>query len=309
MKRASMRSPSWFGLLGALLVACAEPGGNQMITTRSSVSDGVGALGDIVAAPGPGVSGLYPGEGVHGLADGWRVDYQKLLVSVGTVTLKGTSDGEIQSVANLVIDLQALPRVGGSIAAVGIDSLPTAIDFTLPRADDQSAPLSPYATDDDVELMAKGGFSVYIEGTLEKADGRSCQPGTSDCVDRPTVQFRWGIPAGFAYQDCAADEGDTNQSITLTFPALHWLRADFDPDDDGGLLLAQWIANADLDRDGETTLAELEQVPAASLFTGRRGYELSGAARPVVTAYDFLREQVRAMGLRSWGRCRSAVDL
>jgi hypothetical protein len=310
-----MRSTSWwFGLLGgALLLGCGDdggtPGGGQDYTTRSSVSDGYGGLGAIITAPGPGVSGLYPGEGPNNLEDGWSVDYQKLLVAVGTVTLRGTDRGDVEFVANRVVDLQGLPPVGSSLGGVDINSRPTAVDFTLERADDRFVPLEPYTSGDDAELMAKGGYAVYIEGTIEKDDGRSCQPGTSVCVDRPTIRFRWGIPADFVYEGCERDPSDGDQSVKLTFPALHWLRANFDPDDDSDLLLAQWIANADLDGDGETTTAELQQIPAASLFTQRRGYELSGTERPIATAYDFLREQVRAMGLRSWGRCQSTANI
>ena len=67
---------------------------------------------------------------------------------------------------------------------------------------------------------------------------------------------------------------------------------------------AQWIADADLDRDGETTQAELKQVPAAVAFPAELGYNLSGAIIPIVTAHDYLEAQARTLGdFQGEGEC------
>ncbi|PCC73527.1 hypothetical protein SAMN02745121_08348 [Nannocystis exedens] len=300
---------------GALLIGCgddggATTGGQMMYTTHGSVSDGLSPVGDVIAAPGDGVFGVESGSGVGQIRDGWTVEYQKILVSLGTVTLTTAAEGDVEVVADFIIDLQSLPVGGSLLERADIRERASTIAFTLPRASaGKSRPLSPYTVEQDAKLMVDGGYAIYVEGTIEKAGGMSCKPeAPADCVPAPLVRFRWGLPHGVAYGDCEwADPTVANEKVTLTFPAVGWLQTAIGAD--SPTLRAQWIADADLDRDGETTLAELQQIDASTLLTRRRGYDLSGASGTIATAYDFLREQARVLGLRSYGECASARDL
>lgn len=67
---------------------------------------------------------------------------------------------------------------------------------------------------------------------------------------------------------------------------------------------AQWIADADLDHDGETTLAELQKIKASDLFAA--DYDLSDAPFEIVTAYDFAEAQALTLGRNSYGDCESS---
>ncbi|MCY1054849.1 hypothetical protein [Nannocystis sp. SCPEA4] len=304
-----------FGLFGgALLCGCGDDsggsaGGGQMYTTRSSVSDGLAAAGDVFVAAGQGVFGVFGGSGAHQIRDGWSVEYQKLLVSLGTVTLRRTDDGDHEVVARVIVDLQGVPDDGVLIDHVDGRGGPASVDFTLPPATTDSAALAPGTLEADAEMMIKNGWAFYIEGTIEKSDGHSCKPDApADCVQASTIRFRWGLPHGAAYTGCEwNDPSVPSQNVTLTLPAVTWLQTSVDTETT--TMRAQWIADADLDRDGETTLEELEQIDAAVLLTRRRGYDLSGTSRPIDTVYDYLREQVLVAGMRSWGRCTSASEL
>ncbi|MDC0716543.1 hypothetical protein [Nannocystis bainbridge] len=312
-----MRGSSWlWGLCGgALLCGCGDDGdtstgGQMMYTTHGSVSDGLSQVGDIIAAPGDGVFGVQSGTGVGQIRDGWTVEYQKVLVSLGSVTLSTAGASDVEIVADYVIDLQSLPTSGALLDHADGRPRPSSIGFTLTQADpDRVRPLSPFTLEQDAALMAKNGYAVYVEGTIEKADGRSCRPeAPADCAPAPSVKFRWGLPNGVAYDDCVwTDPAAASQSVRLAFPAVTWLQTSIGAE--RPTLRAQWIADADLDRDGETTLAELQQIDATTLLTRRRGYDLAGAAGPVATVHDFLREQVRAMAVRSWGECGTIRDL
>ena len=148
-------------------------------------------------------------------------------------------------------------------------------------------------------MLVKEGGALRVEGALTSDGGKSCVPGDPvDCVAAPKIQFRWVIPVGTLYDACPGFEVAENTTTTLQWRMRGdlWLRLGFGEGATAGGRDAQWIADADLDRDGETTLAELQQIKAAALFTPERGYDLSGAPAGLETAYDFLVAQVREMG-------------
>ena len=101
---------------------------------------------------------------------------------------------------------------------------------------------------------------------------------------------------------------DQTTDVTLTIPGDHWFRSNFRPE---SLLprRAQWIADADLDHNGETTLEELKMIKASLLFTPELDYDLAGAPIPVDTAHDFLEAQVLTLGLNTATRCQTARAL
>lgn len=314
----TMRAPSNRLLtapLCALLSACGDDGsstsgGGQMYTTRSSVSDGLVGAVDIVATPGPGASGLAPGTGKGAVIDGWEVEYVKLLVTVGDFTFRQDDGSDVVVTGGYVIDVLALDPTGVQIAGADLPNGPGELAFTIPAAAGL-APLGKNAADEDADLMNKGGFSLYVEGTLTKKDGQSCRPDQpDDCTPAPAITFRWGVPAGASYTGCTNTSvtSDTT-NIALKFPAIHWLLNSFETDPASLPLRAQWIADADLDRNGETTLAELTQTKASLLFTPARGYDLTRAPFTIDTAYDFLLAQSRAIGQRAWGTCATPTPL
>jgi hypothetical protein len=313
----NMRAPGTCLLtasLCALLSACGDDGsssgGGQMYTTRSSVSDGIAAAVDVVATPGQGTSGLAPGTGKGTVIDGWEVEYRKLLITVGDITFAQPDGSDIPATGGYVVDLLMTGASGAHIATLDLPGGVSELAFTMPNAGALAAH-DKYASAGDADLMNSGGFSLYVEGSLTKKDGRSCLPEQpDDCVDAPEITFRWGIPAGASYTACKKT-GATSGIITvdLAIPAVHWLLNSFETDPASLPLRAQWIADADLDRNGETTLDELTQIEASLLFTPALGYDLTRAPFALDTAYDFLLAQSRAIGQRAWGTCATPTPL
>src|SRR5262249_21006210 len=146
-----------------------------------------------------------------------------------------------------------------------------------PNAKAGAKALSPTA-DADLTRMIDGGYSLYIEGTITQ-----CPPGGT-CDPASEISFRWGLPAGTSFDDCAAEDGFNGFAVPAggraqvkpTIHGDHWF---FTAITSGVEIIerrAQYIADSDLDKNGETTLDELKQVKS-SVALPSPPYTLSGA--------------------------------
>jgi len=311
-------------------VACAGETEDTNATTTDGASDpgnsGVSSAGDGVAevdvyvAAGAGVAGLDPGKEVVNTVDGWTVDYDKLIVTVGHVRSESTDlaldgvSGEIERGAYVVDLRQGAVRQKLSRAEVYVEPFGSVEfadhEFDMAGASAASRLLEP-ATDADYDLMVKGGYSIYMEGTLSNPAGQSCDlEDPLTCTPVSTITFKWGLVWATSFTGCRGFvvDDDESASVTLTIPGDHWFRSNFTPD---GTLprRAQWIADADLDRNGETTLEELKMSKASLLFTPKLDYDLAGSPIPIDTAHDFLEAQVRTVGLNTENGCQKGIPI
>lgn len=303
-------------LVGLLIVACGVDDRStatldQMNQGASSAGDGVSAMNVTIEA-GQGVSGLDPGGGISGVVDGWTVRYDRLLVAVGDVKeISGSAPESYSDGTTYLVDLRQVPAGGASIAssALSLMSFENSEFSTLVPSDKAALIL---ATEADRELMVKAGYSIYIEGSMTNATGRSCRPDDpTDCTPAPMIVFSWGLAAAASFSGCdgfTLSQGDTAE-LTVNLPGDHWFLGNFSVDAERSPRRAQWVADADLDRDGETTLDELRAIEAAALFSPERGYDLKNAAIPVETAYDFLAAQIRTIGINSANGCALGTPL
>lgn len=304
-RSVTTRSIPLLGLLAcAPLLACSI-GGGQEYTTQASVSDGnVGPNSvHLSLSVGPVATSLVGGNGPGTFADGWSVRYTKALVTLGTVQFF-TSDGTLTEVpADFVLDLAALRRDGAYINHLLLPSGAAKLEFTMPPANGLVVPHDS-VTREDVEMMRSNGWSMYLEGSIVKLDGEVCLPDAPGaCTPAERVTFRWGLEAGAYFSDCdPVETGRVPVDVALTLPLTSWFRTAFEVGDDAPLR-AQWIADADLDLDGETTLEELQSIEAAALLSPEHGYDLSRAPGPIETPFDFLVAQARAIGRDAWGSC------
>lgn len=283
---------------------------------------GTGRVQIFVEAEDTIPEGLSPGSGPEDVVDGWTVTYTKFLVVVGGFRAGRSADptAELRDDALTIVDLLALPA-GGLVLAEFDDVEAVRWDrfgYDLPNATD-AAESAPGLSDADRAIMTDGGLSLYVEGTLTKQGGQSCAPGDpADCADAPTIAFRWGLAAGTSFDDCAPEDGDAGfavpqggaAQIKPTIHGDHWFFTNITQGAEQTERRAQWIADCDLDRDGETTLDELKMVPAATVFRPELGYSISGALGPVNTAYDFLLAQARTLGdFQGEGECPTRAPL
>jgi hypothetical protein len=266
--------------------------------------------------------GLEPGSGAENIEDGWRITYEKFLVGIGNVRAaqSGKPGATLSDPRVYVVDLQNTPA-GGLVIATFTDAEATRWDkfgFDLAHATD-SATKGSGLSEADYDLMVSGGYSLFLRGTMTRAGGRSCLPtAPGDCVAREVVTFTWGLEAGTSFDDCAAPTGEAGfavpsggtVSVKPTIHGDHWFFTNLTQGAELTRRRAQWIADADLNRDGDTTLEELAQVRAADVFTQAKGYNLSGALVPVVSAADYLEAQARTLGdFQGEGECPTRAIL
>ncbi len=260
--------------------------------------------------------GLDPGDGEENVIDGWTVRYSKFLVTIGDFEASRSSGGDepLRDPGHYVVDLMRLPAGGfiltefNDVAAERWDR----VGYSLPNADDTAQAADGTAAADR-DFMVQAGYSIYVEGTISKPDGQSCTPGDPmTCTPAPTVTFKWGLAAGTSFADCASPDGVAGfavpsggtAQIKPTIHGDHWFFTNITQGAEVTERRAQWIADADADHDGDTTLDELRATPAAKLFPAELGYNLSGALIPIVTAYDYLEAQVRTLGdFQGEGEC------
>ncbi len=261
--------------------------------------------------------GLEPGTGEENIADGWRVTYDRFLVTIGNVrAARSDADEKLEDGSVFVLDLKNAPAETYVIAefedvsAVRWDRF----GFDLPNAKPGVKTLPP-TTDEDVAFMVENGYSVFFEGSLEKADGESCPPPGDACVPAETVRFSWGLAAGTSFDDCATEDELTGFSVPSggtiavkpTIHGDHWFFNNITSGVELTKRYAQYIADSDLDGDGETTIEELKQVDAADVFGEQ--YNLAGAGA-IETAYDYVVAQARTLGdFQGDGECPTRKPL
>ncbi len=277
-----------------------------------SACEGVGASGgegrlQIFVAPEETIpEGLEPGSGEENVADGWRVEYTKFLVVIGGFRARQSAHpgAAIDVDRRWVVDLRNVPTAGLVLADLEVEAARwDRFGFDLPVAT-ATTERAEGTAEADHDRMVRGGLSLYVAGTLTKPDGESCLPThPADCKPAPKVTFAWGLAAGTSFDDCAASTGDAGFAVPAsgavqvkpTLHGDHWFFSNVTQGAEITKRRAQWIANADLDRDGETTLDELRQTRASDLFSADE-YNLSGAILPIFSGHDYLEAQARSLG-------------
>jgi len=292
---------SFLGLLStSLLCSCSD----------DTTADAGGAKGSVqvfVEAEDSVPDGLEPGDGPENIRDGWKVTYDRYLVTIGNVRASRSDDpnARLNDASVYVLDLKNAPA-GGYILTTFSDATAVRWDqlgWDMPNAKTGVKALAP-TSDADLALMVQNAYSVYFEGSIEKADGQSCTPGVTpkSCAPATKVAFKWGFSAGASFDDCANEEGVPGFAVPAggtvqikpTVHGDHWFFDNITSGAEVTTRLAQYIADSDLDRNGETTLDELKRVRAADAFPPP--YNVSGTLTPVQTAYDYVLNQSRTLG-------------
>ena len=257
--------------------------------------------------------GLSP-EGDEGLVDGWSVTYDRFLISFGNFRAQSDDLPEgLVAADTYIINMLALPAGGLVIAEFPeVDALRWhRVGFDLPNATAESEP-APGVDDDDLARMVDGGYSIYFEAHMSKESGQTCLRGDPEqCAPAPEIRLAWGLKAGTSFDDCAPAEGTVGFAVPSggtvqvkpTIHGDHWFFTKITQGVELTERRAQWIADCDLNRDGEVSLDELRQVGVAEVLPASI-YAFSGATIPVTTAYDYLEAQARTIGdFQGEGEC------
>jgi len=248
-------------------------------------------------------NGLKAGSGDEDVQDGWNVTYDKFVIAIGNFRAARSDASETLSAPDVyVLDLKNVPA-GGYVVTTWEGASATRWDrfgFDLPNASASVKPLAP-TTDADAKLLADSGWSIYFEGSIE-----------SGAVKKT---FKWGLSAGTSFDDCASEDGlpgfavpsGSAVQVKPTIHGDHWFFSNITAGTELTSRFAQYIADADADGDGETTLDELKARKAADAFPPDK-YNLAGA--PIATAYDYVLAQARTLGdYQGDGECPTRKSL
>ena len=243
--------------------------------------------------------GLDPGTELENIVDGWTVRYDRVLVTVGNIVARSSeAASELSEEDVYLLDLKQIPSTGfellhaSDVDAVRYDE----VSFENPVAD-ESNERGPSVSPDDLAMMVDNAWSIYVSGMITK--------------DGETKTFAWGAEAPTSYTHCGPEDGDlgfavasgATTSATFTIHGDHWFFNGFPEGAEIVERRAQWIADADLDGDGETTMEELQDTMASDVFPSE-DYSLASSPIPITTAYDFFVAQSQTIGhFQGEGEC------
>lgn len=306
----------------------------------------IGGCSDDEATPGTLVvavesedtitDGLAAGEGAEDIADGWDVTFGKYLLTIGEIHLRFASDESVEEEAEdlHVVDLTRVAESGlplwtfESIAAGRWQ-----IEYHIGGAA-HGAQRHEDVAEADFDRMVDDDLTYLIEGELSKGAGVSCPPpslampgssaveaGTNEadeaCYENASVTFNLGVPAETLFGPCELDgvpgvsvPSAGTQTAALTIHGDHMFFNGFPTGSEGGITRqAQWLADCDLNVDGEVTQAELEAITLDQLSEIDDRYQLTtnDPDKPPLaegSAWNYLIAQLKSQGhLNGEGEC------
>lgn len=281
-----------------------------MILGCGGAGGGNGNLQILLGAEETIREGLQSGDGDEHLLDGFNVEFDNYIVSVGNVEM---SMGGARTQADdtvIVVDLTNLPTAGLTL-----------IDFTgIPTGQyDEFGYETPAPTLDaldqgvgavDFQAMVDNGWSYLIRGVLRDDGGT---PGDeSDDGQLVEQRFEIGADVPGVYTFCGAEEAQvlgvsvsTNSSAELTIHGDHIFFNGFPEEEGTTRRLGQWMADVDdTNDDGVLTRVDFEAATdLGSLFPSSQ-YELTGGPLLITSAWDFVRAQLGTQGhIQGEGEC------
>ena len=252
-------------LMGAPLLGCGEDTEEQASGTGTVLFTTWGEEyieEEIPAAP--------PAD--EGIVDGWTVKYEKFLVVLGGVTVGNSGGTEAARMSgSKLFDM----HVAGEKTVASFDVPAKAWDaasFVIGPADDATV-LGEGATQEDLDAMKAGGYSLHVKGSAIK--------------DGVTKAFDWSFQGKTLYRDCKAEvDGKEVHGVVVTQGGMDTAQLTIHGDhffyDDLEAASAERrfdaIACADANGDGDVTLEELGQ---ASLLPDANATDEACMNRPV----------------------------
>ncbi len=221
--------------------------------------------------------------------DGWSIQFDSFLVSVGEVTAGSAGDGAptLEDATYRIFDLSRAS--GGDGFVVLSAAVPGgAYDDVGFRVGGSSSAVAGNAGAEDVAFMNERGYSMYVEGLATRGEEMRT--------------FAWGFTTATAYRNCqsvAVVDGAPARSV-LTIHADHLFYDDLVSEEPSVRFDA--IAGADTDADGDITSAELAEVD----ITGFERYQVGSFA--VEDPWTFVDYQASTVGhIDGEGHCAITV--
>ncbi|MBN2723758.1 MAG: hypothetical protein JXR95_06780 [Deltaproteobacteria bacterium] len=274
-----------------------------LISCDDAASGGTGSVQFYVEPEWTIVNGISTGDGEEDMRDGWSVEYERFLVSLGNITVsKSTSSTVYKDENTYVIDLKGAPTAG--LLVTEFNDLDNGdwdrVGYQMPQATEGALTLQNDISDEDYNSMVDNELSVSVRMVLNNSSGQVCpylidedEPAATDrpCFDTTEIVLDWELPYGVEVNGCMTESqiginipsGGTTQAKLTIHADHHFFTAIRHTD---VMRIAQPIIDADLDLDGYVTLDELESVPATVLDP--TVYDLSTFPGDVETLGDYV---------------------
>ncbi len=306
-----------WSLLGIL--ACGDDSGGGTLTVAIEAEDSI-------------TSGLDPGAEVENIQDGWQVRFESYIAVLGDIHLNFATDATTEAHAEQLyaVDLTSVPQNG--LALWTVPAL-KAGDWNFSYALGDGSLAEPHASvsEEAFAQISEQDLTYMITGTLSKTDGESCPPnslaepgsatpvgtnaGGDHCYTNAAVKFSISLNAETHYTFCGLDDAKSfnmptagTQHVAITIHGDHMFFNGFPEGDEGGTLrLAQWLADCDLNLDGQVDMDELAQIAPADLSELDDRYQLGGSSIELDTMQDYVKAQLKTQGhIQGEGEC--AID-
>lgn len=315
--------------------AGALDGGVADSTVDSSSPDSstlpLGDLTVVLEAEDTITEGIGTEGGDEIILDGWSVAFDRYIVAIGDVDVHLATDESIEAEASdvFVVDLTDVPESGLPLWSLdGLQAGRWQFNYSTPGAGDGST-RHESVTQADYDAMVAADWTYLISATMSNASGQSCPPATlavpgdatpngnvnsrdEACYDAPEITFTWGVTAETVFGPCEIDEmpgfaipEGGSQTVAATIHGDHIFFNGFPEGEEGGTeRYAQWVADSDLNLDGEVTREELEQIAPSDLAEIDERYALGGSPIPLTEMWDYLTGQLKTQGhFQGEGEC------
>lgn len=231
--------------------------------------------------------------------DGWSIRYRKFLVVIGSVRIADASGAVGSEMKTSKLFDMTKPGVKPVVTFDGVPAKAwTHVSYRVSPISGDSALAG--ASEADKQLMASGGFSIYVDAVATKAGA--------------TKTFSWGFRTDTLYDRCEGElggkktegvvvtNGGTDQP-QITVHGDHLFYDDLQAEE--AKVRFQNIADADRDGDGTITLEELASVKLASLPSDKsKGSYGTGSATGINDLSTFVTALSRTLGhFRGEGEC------
>ncbi len=299
------------------------PTADMSVPGADMVVPGAASLTVLVEPEDGIVNGIAAGDGEEDITDGWSVAFDRFLVTVGDVDIHLSSDESVDAEAEevFVVDLTAIPGAGLALWSFdGLEAGRYEFNYATPGAGDGSM-REESVTQADYDQMVAEDWTYFVDATISNPSGQSCPPadlaevgdatpnGATNargeaCYDNPSIRFQWGVAAETTFGPCEIDEvpgfvvtEGGSQTVAISIHGDHLFFNGFPEGEEGGVTrLAQWLADSDLNLDGEVTREELEAIAPADLAELDDRYSLGGSPVELEEMWDYVIAQFKTQG-------------
>ena len=316
--------PKWF------IVAVASIIGSAACNDNTS---GDASLAVLIEAEDVIINGLEPGNDIENVRDGWAVTFDKYLVTVGDIDIHFAIDETITGTAPTLwtLDLTQVPTAGVPLWSLdGLAAGRWQFFYTTAAPRLAHAKRHDSVNTADYSRMLSQHWNYLISGSLQQSGGRSCPPttlaqppagaqlvaqnrGGDACYANANVHFVIAADAPAHFGPCDIDgtpgfalaAGGT-QTVSATIHGDHIFFNGFPETSEGGVgRLAQWLADCDLNIDGEVTSDELKHIIPSDLPELDDRFQLGGSPiTPLNNMWTYLRAQLSTQGhFQGEGEC------